>query len=170
MGPNGSNGIWQRAPLGPPGPPSAAPAGGPRGPRRGPLPDTVDIGTHVVGPLQDVLGEIWDFSGNLGFLCTFWTSKHEFSSLRAQRFDDRPATPVDRLCLTAPFFEAEILHFRQMFGRIGHNSPPGPPFELKTGLSILISPPRSVSEHQMAQKGSKSGQNVKIKNIKKKKN
>ena len=125
---------------------------------------------HYVGPQGAPKGPVAITLGSQSIMHLTrleWTSKREFCSLQAQRSITRPATPIDQIWLQTPFFESQILVFRLIFGRIGQNSAPGAPNDLSTGLSIVISPPRSVSEHQRARKCSKSGQKVNIQKIEK---
>jgi len=119
---------------------------------------------------MDVL-ENSDFFGESRISWTFWTRKLGFCSLQAQRVDDqtgytrRPKSASDSIfrCPGTP-------DFRPVFGHFGHFSAPAAPLELKTGLSISISAPLSVSEHQMAQKWPKNGQTGGSKKWKKQKN
>ena len=56
----------------------------------------------------------------------------------------------------SPIFRLRNHRFCSIFGQIGQNSAPEAPSELFFGLSILISPPLSVSGHQEARSMARS--------------
>ena len=95
----------------------------------------------------------------LDFLSLFEFKNHEFCSLRAQGLDHQTGyTHRPDLASELHFSTPRIPVFRPVFARIGQNSAPEPPIDFKTGLSIVISAPLSVSEHQKAKNCSKPGQ------------
>ena len=131
------------------------------GPAEGP--EAADM--HVQTP-RPVTCRAVGFLGDLGFLSLFGLKNTSFHLYKLNESMTRPATPDDQICLQTPFFEARTPNFRPIFGRIGHFSAPAAPIGLKTGLSILISAPLSVSECQMASKTAQTWPNHGPKKIK----
>ena len=129
------------------GPTTWAPSGAPKGPV------AITSGSQSIMHLTRLnpasLGLSW-ISWKSRISKLLWTGKPQFCSLQAQRSITRPATPIDQIWPQTPFLDSKLAKFPPIFARIGPNSAPEPPNELKTGLSIVISAPLSVSEHQMA--------------------